>query len=650
MKIFLKIIFVVFIGIFVGGVAFIVNEFDKAHKGLEPLINYKPETTTRIYDTNGELIANLFLNHHRLYVPFEKLPPRVIESLLATEDTLFFEHHGINFDAIFRAMLKNLKSGRIVEGASTITQQLIKTTVLTPEKTFERKINEAIMAFRLETLLSKEEILERYLNQIYFGHGYYGIRTASIGYFKKELDKLTLKEIAMLIALPRAPSFYDPTKNMKLNLSRANKIIYRLYSLGWIDKEQFDEAIKETPVVYDETLTQNRAPYVVDEVLRGLGDKYKDIKSGGYEIETTVDLEMQAVAKESLKEGYEAAKERMEKNDFNSSKLNGALVSIDSSTGEIKSLVGGVDYKSSNYNRATQSQRQPGSAFKPFIYLSALNLGYSPYSKIPDIARTYKYKKDGEEMLWKPENYAKDLFGMVTLKKAVVKSINIATINLADEIGLSKLFEQLDKLGFKDLPRNLSIALGSFGISPVELAGKYSVFSNYGTEVRPYLIKTIKKNGKTIESSLPKENKVCPAKQSYLMIDVLKSAVKSGTGRRADVKGIEIGGKTGTTNDYKDAWFCGFTPTLSSIIWFGNDDYSPMPHGMAGGVVAAPVFKSYMEKVLKIHPQLTRDFHKPEGVKEIRRGGSKYLFTDISKLPAIENENEEKNQEDQLIF
>jgi penicillin-binding protein 1A len=646
----LKIVFVVFVGLFIGVSAFVVREFDKVHKDLEPLLNYKPETTTRIYDTNGELISNLFLNHHRLYVPFSELPPRVIESLVATEDTLFFEHQGINFDAIFRAMLKNIKSGRIVEGASTITQQLIKTTVLSPEKTFERKINEAIMAFRLETLLTKEEILELYLNQIYFGHGYYGVRTASVGYFKKELDELSLKEIAMLIALPRAPSFYDPTKNMKLNLSRANKIIYRLYSLGWIDKEQFDMAIKETPIVYDETLTQNRAPYVVDEVLRELGDRYKDIKSGGYEIETTVDLNMQEAARESLKEGYESAKERMEKSDFNASKLNGALVTIDSSSGEIKALVGGVDYKLSNYNRATQSQRQPGSAFKPFVYLSALNLGYSPYSKIPDIARTYKYMKDGKEMLWKPENYAKNLYGMVTLKKAVVKSINIATINLADEIGLNKLFIELDKLGFKDLPRNLSIALGSFGISPLELAGKYSVFSNYGKEVEPYLIKTIKQNGKTIESSLPKQKEVCEAKQSYLMIDILEEVVKNGTGRRADVKGIELGGKTGTTNDYKDAWFCGFTPTLNSIIWFGNDDYTPMPHGMAGGVVSAPVFKSYMEKVLKIHPQLTRDFHKPAGVKEIRRGGKEYLFTDISRLPVIESEPKEETQEEQLIF
>lgn len=608
-------------------------ELDKTKKELDPLINYHPDLTTRIYDANGQLISNVFKNHHRLFIPFDKIPARVIETLLATEDTLFFEHHGINFDAIARAMSKNIQAGKFVEGASTITQQLIKTVILSPEKTIERKVNEAMLAIKLEMLLSKEQILERYLNQIYFGHGYYGVRTASLGYFKKEPQELTLKEIAMLIALPRAPSFYDPTKNMQLNLSRANKILYRMHDLGWINKNEFERSVKEIPVVYDESLTQNRSPYVTDEVIRRIKNSLKDFRTGGYNIYTTIDLDYQELAKDALLDGYAKAKERMEKADKNTSKLNGAMVVMDNDSGRIRALVGGVNYQKSNFNRATMSQRQPGSSFKPFVYLSAFNLGYSPYSEIPDISRTYKYYKNGKMHLWKPQNYGKKLHGMVTLEEAVIHSINLATINLTSEIGFARLFGELDKMGFGDIPRDLSVALGSFGISPLEMARNYTVISNYGKRVKPFLIDSIKNDSGTVYDANITAEEICPASQSYLMIDIMESVVARGTGTRARVKTIQMAGKTGTTNDYKDAWFCGFTPSLTTIVWYGNDNYTPMAHGMAGGVVAAPAFKTFFTELLKIHPELKRDFKIPEGVHYMYRDGKRYIYTDISKIP-----------------
>lgn len=606
---------------------------------LEPLIDYKPPLATRIYDAQDRLIANLFEDEFRLYIKFDDIPPRLIEALVAVEDTLFFEHNGINIDAIFRAATKNIQEGRLAEGASTLTQQLIKSTLLSHEKTFNRKIIEAIMALKLETMLSKEEILERYLNQVYFGHGYYGVRTASLGYFHKEPNRLTLKEIAMLVSLPKAPSFYDPTKNQEYSLSRANNVLMRLYSLGWITKKELDEALRETPIVYNESLTQNKAPYVVDEIVRQLKGKIKDLKTGGYIIKTTIDLKTQEIAEEALRYGHSEILKRKNKEN---EKINGAMVVLESQTGKILALVGGVDYEKSSFNRATMSKRQPGSSFKPFIYQMALNLGYSPVSKIPDIARTFKYVVNGELKVWQPENYEKEFEGLVTIEEAVVKSINLATINLVDEIGLNKFLKEVEKYGFDDLPQNLSIALGSFGISPLEMSQNYTIFSNYGTKVTPILISEItdRFGKKSIFEATKKE--VIPPYQAYLMIDLLKKVVLYGTGKRAMVDGIELAGKTGTTNNNVDSWFCGFSPSIEAIVWYGKDDNTPMAKTETGGVAAAPAFGYFFKKYLEYRPEIERKFSIPKGVGVSLINGKEVLFTEISKIPPSAYENSDE--------
>ncbi|KHG34553.1 PBP1A family penicillin-binding protein [Sulfurospirillum sp. MES] len=597
----------------------------------DKIIHYSPKLTTQIYDRNGELIANLFDEENRLFVEYKEIPARVIEALVATEDTSFFEHSGINLEAIFRALVKDLQAMKMVEGASTVTQQLIKNTVLTRQKTLSRKLNEAVLAYIVEAELSKEEILERYFNHVYFGHGYYGIKTAALGYFKKNLDALSIKEIAILVGLPKAPSSYDPTRHMDLSLSRANQVVNRMYTLGWISEAEYTKATLEHPVVYDETLTRNRAPYVVDEVVKAVGSEYDDLKKGGYQIYTTVDLKLQHLAQEALKVGYNGMASRAK--DMNLSELNGAMVVMENGSGNVLALVGGIDYAKSSFNRATQSKRQPGSSFKPFIYQKALDWGYSPLSEIPDISRTFVNSETDEE--WKPKNYENDFEGLITLKEALVHSRNLATINLLSILGLDSVYKELKKDGFKSLSMDLTLALGSFGISPLEFSSFYSMFPNYGVKTEPLLVKKVINRDGVEKVYETKSTTVTTPEQSFLMIDMMREVVKRGTGRNAQVAGIEIAGKTGTTNSNVDTWFCGFSPDIEIITWYGNDNNTPLKKGETGGRAAAPAFKYFMGKYLEMYPETTREFKMPEGVGSRKINGVIEYFTEQSPFPKV---------------
>ncbi len=633
----------------VGGMSYYF--LDKYGHETEKLIDYKPNQTTRIYDRNGELIANIFKKEHRFYAPFDEIPPRLIEALLAIEDTTFFEHPGINIDAIMRAIIKDVKARKLVEGASTITQQLVKNTLLTREKKISRKLKEVLFSLKIEFELTKEEILERYLNEVYLGHGYYGVKTAALGYFHKELNKLTLKEMAILVGLPKAPSYYSPTKNYELSLGRANRVISRMHTLGWIDESMYLDATEERPKVYDDTLTKNKAPYIVDEVIRTLSKKFDDLRYGGYDIYTTIDLKLQEAAKKSLKYAYDLAIKRAKKaddaKDFNATKLNGALVSLESETGDIFALVGGVDYKKSSYNRATQGLRQPGSAFKPFIYQVALDLGFSGATELIDVARTYEYEKNGETQKWRPKNYEKDYKGLMSLREALVHSRNLATINLVTDIGLRNILKELKRYGIKDLPHDLSLSLGSISLSPLSLAKYYTSFANHGTQVEPRLITSVShRNGSSIDYDIKKREITTP-QQTYLMTTILQDVVKRGTGRRAAVRGLEIAGKTGTTNKAMDAWFAGYSPSIETIVWFGNDDNTPMLKKETGGRVAGPAFSNYYKQLLKIYPQTKRNFEEPDGIISANVNGKKEYFTDISKPPLVDREQEDTGS---LIF
>ena len=673
----LKYIFGFFTILGLGVLSWLVYLYLNLRFEIDEVVNYNPPLTTQFFDKNGELVANKFEKENRLYVKYDDIPPRVIEALLAIEDTQFFEHNGVNPDAISRAMIKNIKAGGYVEGASTLTQQLVKNMLLSREKKLMRKIKEALLSLKIETVLTKEEILERYLNQVYFGHGYYGIKTAALGYFKKELYELSLKEISILVGLPKAPSFYDPTRNLKFALARANQIVNRLNTLGWINNNEFKRALGETPKVYDQTLTLNQAPYIVDYAFKVLSKDIPDIKKAGYKINLTIDLKAQKVAREALMVSYNGVMKRdnyfkklafknmdvipieeIEEEESYTKELNGALISIESKTGKIISMVGGVNYQESSFNRAVQSQRQPGSAIKPFIYQQALDLGYSPATMIADISRTYEYEDEETEKAkdevkgednttendeeeedntkrWQPKNYEENYKGLISLREALVHSRNLATINLVNDIGIDVVYKGLESYGFENMPFDLSITLGSFGISPMDLSQAYSMFSNDGIQVKPYLISSITNKFNQTIFFEPKEKFITTPEQSYLMTTILNDVATRGTGRKANVKGIDVAGKTGTTNDNIDAWFCGFTPTTQTIVWFGNDNNKPMRKSETGGRTAGPAFKYFTENYLKLHPEIKREFNMPENVKTTILNGKKEYYTDTSKLPKV---------------
>jgi len=611
-----------------------IYAYNEIQLDMNKIINYSPKTSSVILDYKGNKIANIMEGKHRLYAKYDDMPPYLIEALIAIEDTRFFEHNGVNPDAIIRAATRNFKAGKKVEGGSTITQQLVKKILLSPKKSYTRKLKEAILAMKVEDKLTKEQILERYLNEISFGRGYFGVRTAAKGYFHKDLDKLTLKESALLIGLPNAPSYFNPVRHLDRALKRANTILTRMKKIGWIHQDEYLVAIKETPTIYHSSLTQNIAPYVADEVVRRLKKDFPNIKTGGYTIYTTIDMKQQEIARKALKFAVRKAVIKYREN-MKTTKLNGALLSVDNKTGDIKAMVGGVDYKKSAYNRATMMERQPGSAFKPFIYQVALDLGYNPATELTDVARTFQYYRNGKRVIWRPKNYERNFEGFIKLREALVHSRNLATINLVTEVGLNRIREKLKPLHIAHIPQDMSISLGNLGISPAKMAQIYSAFANGGDMLEPRLIsKVVSKDGTVIYESHPQKiaNFTKP-EQAYLMTDILRDVVIRGTGRKAQVPGVQVAGKTGTTNRNVDAWFCGYSPAEEVIVWIGKDNNRPIGKGATGGAIAGPAFAYFFKKLYKLYPNLPRKFKVPKGVYNARDGAITELYTKTSPLP-----------------
>ncbi len=635
-SIILTIMFVVALG------AAFIYAYEEVSLNADKLINYKPQTSSVILDRNGEKLAYVFKKQHRLYANYDEIPGQLIEGLIAMEDTRFFEHNGINPDAIIRAIVKDIKAGKFVEGGSTLTQQLIKNKILTNEKKLARKIKEAILAIKIENVLSKEDIIERYLNEISYGNNYFGVKTASNGYFRKELNELTLKEMAILIALPNAPSYYNPLRHYKRALNRANNVLYRMKSIGWLTESAYLKAVKESPKVYKTSLTQNIAPYVIDEVLRRYKGKLGDVRTGGYKIYTTIDMKQQKIARDAVNFAYKKALKKFKESSKKSS-LNAAFVSVESETGDVLAMVGGVNYKKSAFNRVTQAKRQPGSAFKPFIYQTALDMGYNPASPLTDLARTFHYLYKGEPKVWAPKNYERNFKGFMPLREALVHSRNLATINLVSDLGVSTIRKRLAFLDVDHIPRDMSIALGNLGLSPMKMAQIFSVFANKGHMIEPRIVsKIISREGAVIYATRTKEiEDFSTPQQTYMMTDILKDVVKRGTGRNAKVKGIELAGKTGTTNKNVDAWFCGYSPTIETIVWFGRDNNKPIGKGATGGAIAAPAFSYYYKHLLKLYPETKHAFDIPDGVYMGKYKGKTELYTKISPFPSEQKRDDD---------
>jgi penicillin-binding protein 1A len=422
-------------------------------------------------------------------------------------------------------------------------------------------------------------------------------------------------------------------------------------SIGWITKGDYLKAVKEIPKIYKTSLAQNIAPGVVDEVLRRFKGKLGDIRTGGYEIYTTIDMKQQAIAKEAVDFVYHKALKTYKEN-AKTSTLSAGFVAVESGTGDILAMVGGTDYEKSAFNRVTQSKRQPGSAFKPFIYQTALDMGYNPATPLTDLARTFQYYENGKPKVWSPKNYEGDYKGFVSFRESLVHSRNLATINQVSDLGVSTIRKRLSFLDVPHIPRDMSIALGNLGLSPLKMAQIFSVFANKGHMVEPRLVsKIVSKEGAVIYETRPKEiEDFTTPEQAYLMTDVLMDVVKRGTGKNARVDGIELAGKTGTTNNNIDVWFCGYSPTIEVVVWLGRDDNKRIGAGATGGALAAPAFAYYFKKLLKLYPDTQRTFDIPQGVFRGEYDGRMELYTKQSPLPRvpkIEEPPEESLSEDE---
>ena len=689
------------------------------------LSNYQPPISSRVYSNNGKLIAEYAIEK-RFFIPYDSIPKKIINSFLSAEDKNFFNHPGVDAKGILRALIKNLKNisqNKRLEGASTITQQVAKNFLLSNEVSLNRKIKEAILAFRIERAYSKERILELYLNQIYLGQGTYGVAAASLEYFDKSVKDLDYTEAALLAALPKAPSKYDPYKYSDLAKFRRDLVLQNLESNKYITKEQLNN-FKKSKIILKRRKIEilNEANSYTEEVRRSIKEKYgfKKLYSEGLSIRTPLETRYQIQAIKSLRKGIEAYDRRhgwrgaianknsdsnwekkiknykidptlkwqiaevnnLSENAINfttldgingkisSSKLkwaipkkktifdkfnigdlifvkkingvwnlkqyphvNGGIVVLDPYTGNIKALVGGFNFKSSEFNRVTQAKRQPGSAFKPIVYAAALENGYSPNSIILDAPFV---ESQGEGLKnWKPENYGKKFYGPTTLRKGIEYSRNLMTVRIAKSLGLDKILNLSKELEiYEDIPELLSVSLGASETTLLNLTAAYASFINGGKKIDANLIsriqdrrgKTIYKSGKkrcigcdkftenvsSYPSIMHEHKRVFSEETSYQMTSILEGSVKRGTAKKLRDLKVPLAGKTGTTNNNFDAWFIGYTSNLVIGVYVGFDTPETLGKYETGSKVALPIFKDFVKNSL--FKEDFKEFEIPEGI------------------------------------
>ncbi len=578
--------------------------------------SYRPNLTTQVFDCNGKLLMNLHAEENRLRIlSSQEIPDIMKHAVVAIEDERFYQHYGIDIIGISRAMLRNIKAGRIVQGASTLTQQLVKNAFLTSEKSFKRKAIEAMMAFQLERKYSKDEIITLYLNEIYFGHGAYGLAAASEIYFgKKDPKDLTVCECAMLAGIPKSPTGYEPVRHPKQNKERRGLVLSKMVELGFITPAQYEAAKVEEPVLQEMKEEEQKAPYFATYVRDRLLEKYgaNVVYNGGLKVYTTIDMELQEYAEEAMSNSEIFKKHPIDKDPD----LNGSLICLDPKNGHILAMYGGRDFAKSQFNRATQAYRQPGSSFKPFVYATALENGWLPNDIILD--EYISYTNHWTKQVWAPRNSDKKFHGNVTMMKALAKSYNVPAVKVIDKLTPAKVIKMVKKMGITShMEPNLSLALGSGQFTPLEMASAYGVFANSGIYVKPIAItKVYDRDNNLLEENTPKAQEVMKSVNAAMVCDLLKNAMEKGTGYYAKVPGWICGGKTGTTNDYIDAWFNGITPHLVTIVQFGYDMPKTLGKGQAGGNVCGPVWHEFMEKTLKRYPK--SDFPVPDGAVRCR--------------------------------
>ncbi len=699
---------------------------------ISSLTQYHPPIITTVYSDDGRKIAEFF-EERRIIKPLEEMPSALINAFIAAEDSRFYKHKGIDFYSILRAFFKNLEAGTIVQGGSTITQQVTKSFLLTPQKTYTRKIKEAILAYRIDKAFNKKEILYLYLNQIYLGHGAYGVEAAAENYFGKSISELNLAECAILAGLPQAPSKYSPFRHPERAKQRQIYVLNRMVAEGYIPQSKASEAINtEVEIKPRRNLYIEQIPYYTEQVRRYVEEKYgrEVLYTQGLKIYTAANIEMQNIAQDEIVKGlheldkrqgfrgplkrlapeeiesfsekiqaelekdplvvgrttkgvvikvdnknktvtvrignslgkialadmewarkpdievayYEVkvkrpsealtsgdviwvkVKEKTEESDVwqlaleQEPEAQAALLCLEAETGFVKAIVGGRDFRDSQFNRAFQSRRQPGSAFKPLIYAAALDKHYeeeperfyTPASVIID--SPIVFEDEERDFTWKPKNYKERFFGPTLMRDALAKSRNVVTIKILQDIGIDYAIEYANKLGIhSDLSKDLSIALGSSGVSLLELTKAYSVFANRGYLIEPVFITKIEdRDGNVLEEMSPERIKVIDETTAYLMTHLLEGVVKHGTGWRVKALNRPVAGKTGTTNNLFDAWFMGYTARYITGTWVGFDDEAPLGKSETGSRAASPIWLGFMQRI--VADKTPKIFEVPEGV------------------------------------
>lgn len=603
--ILLKLIAVLFV---VGalGVFAIIIKYRLELPNIQSMVeDYKPQMATTIYDKNNNVV-DVLEAESRDAVKLEDVSPYVKEAFLAIEDKKFYSHHGLHFKGIIRAVLTNFLKGKATQGGSSITQQLAKNAFLTPERTFSRKVKEAILTYQIERTYTKDEILERYLNEIYFGSGSYGIKNAADQYFRKDPKDLNIAEAALLAGIPNRPTKYDPNRSLENALHRQQIILKEMFEDGRITKEEYEEALaykfeleneenvknvpKNTSIIYNRRPKKAyNNPELTTIVENYLAEIYDDeqIYSSGLKIYTTIDLDYQKVARDTFN-SYPY---------FKNKEINGAMVTLDPFTGGIVSIVGGKNFKAGNFDRATMARRQLGSSFKPFVYLKALEEGYEPYSVVVNDFVAY-----GK---WVPKNFDGRYTFNSTLVNSLNLSLNIPAVKLMDAVTVDAFKEEMtDKLKLTSEVQNLTTALGSVDSTPVNTAANFSIFVNGGYIVKPNIIREIRDNQDILIYVADIEKvKAFDSVDVSVITAMLKSVVSNGTATKARVvdksgRPIQQGGKTGTTSEHRTAWFVGITPEYVTVCYIGRDDNKPMYGKMTGGSAVAPMWARYYQTLI----------------------------------------------------
>ena len=582
---------------------------------VKALEEYTPSLGTKVYADDDELLTE-FQAERRIFVPLREIPPTLRNAIIAVEDARFYSHFGVDVRGIARAAYANFRHGRVVEGGSTITQQLAKVLFLTPDRSFSRKMKEAVLALELEKRYSKDRLLELYLNHIYLGHGAYGVEAASRMLFGKSVHELTLPEVALLAALPRAPGSYSPFEHPELAQKRRAVVLTRMVEARYITEADAKRANRAPLGLVAPERRRGSGQYFLEYLQQGLEAKFGSdlLYKGGLSVYTTLNPLVQRAAEQALREGLRAVAARhlvraAGRGSPAPPDPEGAAVVIEAQTGYVKALVGGSDFARTEFNRAIHARRQPGSAFKPFVYLAALESGLTPSDLVDDSPVSFF---SGPGRRWEPENYDGKFRGPITLEQALEDSVNVATVKLLEQIGVARLIEVARRVGIESpLPSDLTLALGSGDVTLLELTAAYGALANQGVRMEPVAVRHVTDGqGRLIEENIPQGREAINPAVAYTLTQMLRGVVERGTGVGARVLGRPIAAKTGTTNDFSNAWFVGYTPSMVAGVWVGHDRVRTLGRDETGARAALPIWLALMREVVRDRPP--EDFAPPD--------------------------------------